>query len=193
MKQRHFSGVSGIFTSPLAGLTALILAGLPAMASGQTIGPAPESPGAAALERGDYNGARTLFSEACVSGKAAACARLGDLYRKGLGGAQDYDAADGAYTKACDGGDAYACNRLAHLVFQGQGLQQDYRRARSLYGKGCDLGDVSACAGLGNMMVAGFGGPKQRVEGGELLHRACRAELEYACNQIRRYGMRTNR
>jgi TPR repeat protein len=175
------------------GMAIMALAIAAPTAFAQVIGPEAASEGDAAFERGDYGEARDHFRSDCDAGEAAACARLGDLYRQGLGGLQDYQAADRAYSRACDGGEAYACHRLAYLVFQGQGLEQDYPRARRLYEKGCDLDDVSACAGFGNMLVAGFGGPKQRNRGAEILRKACLAENDYACDQLRRYGLRRNR
>jgi hypothetical protein len=39
------------------------------------------------------------------------------------------------------------------------------------------------------MMYVGLGGPKERNRGAELMRQSCLAEVEYSCDQVRRYGL----
>ncbi len=147
--------------------------------------------GAVAARRGNYELARTKFTEACAGSDLVACVDLGHLYRQGLGGEQDYEAAFALFRKACEGRVATACHTLAYHHFQGQGLPAvDHARARQYYTRACDLGDSEACAGLGNMEFAGLGGARDRQRGADRLHEACKTGSRYACDKIEQYGIR---
>lgn len=145
--------------------------------------------GAAALRLGHVNAAFELFTRDCEGGSGEDCYQLGDMYRRGIATPQDFDAAGEAYQTACDLGYASGCMQLANMLFEGRTLDQDYPRARALYTEACDMNDPAACGVLGNMMYVGLGGAKDRNRGAEMMRRSCLAEVEYSCNQVRRYGL----
>lgn len=120
----------------------------------------------------------------CAKKDYAACATLGDFYRRGIGGYQDYKEAVTAYRKACSGDSASGCASLAYLYNDGKGLDADHTQARHYYKKACDLGEVSGCAGYGNLLYIGKGGRRQVHEGTRFLQEACDREYEWACQRI---------
>ena len=128
--------------------------------------------------------ARSEAIRACGAKDYQACFELGDLYRKGLGGAQDYDAAAKSYKKACNGRDGQGCAALAYLTTHGRGVEADLVEARRLYKKACDNGELSGCAGYGNMVYTGKGGAKSTVQGTQILQEACDGGYEWACDRI---------
>ncbi|MEM1105863.1 MAG: tetratricopeptide repeat protein [Pseudomonadota bacterium] len=145
--------------------------------------------GDAALRLGHVRAAYDLFASGCVTGAAYDCYREGDLLRQGIGTDQDFDRAADRYARACDLSSADACLILANLYFQGRGVAEDFPTARIYYARGCDLNAAAACAVLGNMMYAGLGGARDRIAGADHLRRACLQDVDYACRQVRRYGL----
>lgn len=170
-----------------AGLVAIGLTALPSLA--QETREVPYASGESALRLGAVEVAHDMFQTECAAGEATSCRHLGDLYRTGNGVTQDYRIADRHYQRSCDLGETAACRQLANLLFEGRGLDEDHSRARALYATGCERGDETACAVLGNMKYVGLGGPRERVEGAEMMRRACRADVPYACDQVQRYGI----
>ena len=177
---------------------ALCAAAFPALAQDETTGSAivQDAPREVGYRNGDaarrfqnYDEAIRLYREECDADEATSCTSLGDMHRRGLGTTQDYKLADELYEEACTKGDTVGCRSLANMLFEGRGLTQDYSRARSLYDRACEQDDPTGCAVLGNMMYAGLGGSRQREEGAQLMREACAAEVEYACNQVQRYGI----
>ena len=185
-------------TTLIFGAVALCVTALPSAAQGDSAAPAiaPEGTQLVSYRNGDaarrfqnYDEAIRLYREECDADEATSCTSLGDMHRRGLGTNQDYQLADELYEEACTKGDTVGCRSLANLLFEGRGLAQDYTRARSLYDRACEQDDPTGCAVLGNMMYAGLGGSRQREEGAQLMREACAAEVEYACNQVQRYGI----
>lgn len=179
-------------------LAALCAAASPALAQDETaafaiVQDAPREVnyrnGDAARRFQNYEEAIRLYREECDGDEATSCTSLGDMHRRGLGTDQDYQLADDLYEEACTKGDTVGCLSLANLLFEGRGLAKDYTRARILYDRACEQDDPTGCAVLGNMMYAGLGGSQQREEGAQLMREACAAEVEYACNQVQRYGI----
>lgn len=145
--------------------------------------------GDAAFRLGHMKAAFTIYETRCAEGSAYDCHRAGDMHRRALGTEQDYDLAAAAYESACELGHGEGCRAVANMHFEGRGLDKDYPAARALYATGCELNDAASCAVLGNMMYVGMGGPRERIEGADHMRRACLQEVEYACEQVRRYGL----
>lgn len=120
-----------------------------------------------------------------------ACFRLGDMYRKGLGGAQDYKLSADAYKKACNGDHGAGCAGLGYLTSYGRGVDQNPVQARRLYEKSCHLDETSGCAAYGNMLYTGKGGRKDVAEGRRLLQDACDKEYDWACERLTNLGAYT--
>lgn len=91
--------------------------------------PDPLLPANAALERGDHAAALRLLTPLAQGGSAEAQYRLGDLYYKGQGAAQDYLAAGKWYGRAAEQlGSEWAAEAQVNLGLMhaaGQGLPAD--------------------------------------------------------------------
>ena len=145
--------------------------------------------GDAAFRLGHMKAAFSIFETRCAEGSAHDCYRAGDMHRQALGTEQDYDLAAAAYESACELGHGEGCRAVANMLFEGRGLDKDYPAARALYASGCEHDDAASCAVLGNMMYVGMGGSRDRIEGADHMRRACLQEVDYACEQVRRYGL----
>ncbi|MEM9738298.1 MAG: tetratricopeptide repeat protein [Pseudomonadota bacterium] len=172
----------------LAGVVLAMALSMPAMAQVSDLTTQYRN-GDAAFRLGHMNAAFGIFTARCKEGSGYDCFRAGDMYRRAMGTEQDYVAAGEAYAAGCDLDYADACLALANMHFTGQGLAEDFPKARALYEDGCDLNDAVSCAVLGNMMYSGMGGGRDRIMGADLMRRSCLQEVEYACSQVRRYGL----
>ena len=59
--------------------------------------------------------AASLYMKACDGGVAAGCKRLGSLYERGVGVAEDSMRALELYDQACTAGDSEACDSARRL------------------------------------------------------------------------------
>ncbi|KCZ52994.1 tetratricopeptide repeat protein [Hyphomonas pacifica] len=168
----------------------LAVAALPATAQ---YGDVKRTQAEIALEeaRSSLEGNRAARSDAltaCASRDYDACFRLGDMYRRGMGGLQDYEKAAEAYRKSCNGKNGEGCAGLAYLTTHGRGVDADPVKARVLYEKSCDYGELSGCAAYGNMLYTGQGGSKNVAKGQRLLQDACDRDYEWACDRLTGLG-----
>ncbi|MEN6587019.1 MAG: tetratricopeptide repeat protein [Sulfuricella sp.] len=85
--------------------------------------------GLAAMERGDYIKAATLFQPLATAGNALAQYNLGLMYEKGRGVPQDYAGAVSLYQLAAAQGNAEAQRNLGVMYRDGLGVQKDPVRA----------------------------------------------------------------
>ncbi|RAN37839.1 tetratricopeptide repeat protein [Hyphomonas pacifica] len=173
-------------------LSILVLAGAALPATAQ-YGDVKRTQAEIALEeaRSSLEGNRAARSDAltaCASRDYDACFRLGDMYRRGMGGLQDYEKAAEAYRKSCNGKNGEGCAGLAYLTTHGRGVDADPVKARVLYEKSCDYGELSGCAAYGNMLYTGQGGSKNVAKGQRLLQDACDRDYEWACDRLTGLG-----
>jgi predicted Ser/Thr protein kinase len=154
-----------VYTKPISGLPSGVMIRTMAKAFGRSpssevsgvytwtgaILRAAKPPGAIAYDQGkaaynskDYTQARTLFTQACNDGNMNACAFLGILYDKGLGGPPDEQTAREIYQKACDQGYLSSCTNLG-IMYQDSGKISE---ARKYYQKACDGKVAEACVFL---------------------------------------------
>ena len=84
-------------------------------------------------------------------GRADAQLRLGDMYYKGEGVAQDHPEAVKWYRKAAEQGLAAAQNSLGYMYSNGRGVPQDKSEAVKWYRKAAEQGNADAQYMLGNM------------------------------------------
>jgi TPR repeat protein len=88
------------------------------------------------------------FKQACDSGIAVACNKLGLLYYAGRGVKQDSLKAVEFYEKACDGGDVTGCSFLGFMYHNSISIERDDLKAIEFYTKACDGGDTFGCKNL---------------------------------------------
>jgi Sel1 repeat len=101
--------------------------------------------------------------QAAEQGDANAQFRLGTLYYKGQGVAQDYAEAARWYRKAAGQGQPEAQCYLGSLYALGQGVAQDYAEAVRWFRKAADAGNVDAQKALGVMYERGLGVPRDHA------------------------------
>ena len=153
------------------------------------------------LERAQerFDTARIYYQDLCENRElptdqwARNCYKAADMYRRGLGMAQDYRLARQFYTDAClDGEHVDSCLQQAHLSHIGRDTRdapQDYLLARQLYRRACSLKSPAGCAGLGNMLYRGQGGEQDRTRGSRLLQEACAEGYDWSCERLRVFGL----
>lgn len=73
--------------------------------------------GKTAYEQNRYFDAVASFTKACESGNAKACLKLGSMYEKGEGIAQNKYLASILYTKACRAHEALGCSSMAAVTY----------------------------------------------------------------------------
>ena len=123
----------------------LLLLGLLPTACGSAQGGTVSSASAGA---GEETKEEARHANACNTGLATSCSRLGVLFEQGRGVGKDEARAAALYTKACDGGDAEGCFNLGVLLEQGRGVDKDEARAATLFTKACDGGNTAGCSSL---------------------------------------------
>ena len=123
----------------LASLFLIITLG---MAQGANAGPLED--GEAALSRGDYATALSLFRPLAAQGNAKAQFTLGYMYDNGEGVVQDHKEAVKWYRLAAAQGYAQAQNNLGLMYESGRGVDRDYVRAHMWFNLGASNGDFVA-------------------------------------------------
>jgi TPR repeat protein len=117
-----------------------------------------------AYRRGDYETALHLAEPHASGGDPGAQYRLGVIYERGRGVAQDYAEAERWYRKSAVQGFAQAQNNLGHLYEIGHGVPQDYGEAMKWYRKSAEQGYGLAEVNVGNMYLHGRGVTKDDAE-----------------------------
>lgn len=151
------------------------------------------------LERAQlrFDEAREIYTKLCENRSlprdqwARNCNTLGDIYRRGMGVAQDYTAARTYYDDACLlGRHVNACMQQAFISQKGRDDDEpDMEHARKLYSFACNLRDPGACAGYGNLLYVGLGGTQDRPRGIRLMQDSCRDGYEWACTRLEEFGL----
>jgi TPR repeat protein len=128
-------------------------------------------------EKGEFDKAFALFSQACQCGDSHGCARLGYLYESGEGVAQDYLKAKSLFEEASKT-DGRGYNGLGNMYYWGSEGEQDFKKAALAYELGCmtDKGYAVACSNLGAMYRDGEGVGRNMKKAAELFTRACHAD-----------------
>jgi uncharacterized protein len=117
-----------------------------------------------ALDRGDYGTALSEFRPLAESGNARAQYRLGTMYAKGIGVAQDYKQGADWLTKAATQGNADAQNDLGVLYDIGRGVPADPTKAAGWFRKAAEQGLGAAQLNLALLYQEGRGVPPDRIE-----------------------------
>ena len=113
--------------------------------------------GDAALKVYDYPKALEAYAEADRLGSAAAKAKLGYLYEKGLGVYRDYQKAFELYSEGAEAGDANAVYRVGLSYYYAIGVQKDYVTALSWCLKAAEAGNADAMYWVSTMYRYGQG------------------------------------
>jgi TPR repeat protein len=123
--------------------------------------------------------------QACESGDAAACVRLGQGLERGDGTAPDLAGAREAYKKACGGGNEDGCFNFAVFLRDGKGGKEDTPNARVLFFNGCNKDDLRACHALGVLLVFDEHVlQRDRDAGRAMLEKACKAGNSDSCDAL---------
>lgn len=137
---------------PAAALTALALVfALPVQADNDVSKQAK-----AAYQRGDYAEAKRLIEPEALKGDAKAQTRLGVLYEKGRGVAQNYALARQWFEKAAAQYNASAQYNLGILYEDGRGVAKNYALARQWFEKASAQGHENAKRALKQLKAMGY-------------------------------------
>lgn len=138
--------------------------------------------------RYDYATGARVIRKACTLGYTFSC---GWLAWKGEGEAKDLEKAERLFGKACEGEDVRACTWQGEMHGQGEGMAApDWVGARRLFQRGCDGGEQFSCWRLGQLMLLHTSGSAADVrDGTALILKACAADIEGACSDVRTYGL----
>ncbi|MCD8561167.1 MAG: sel1 repeat family protein [Shewanella xiamenensis] len=119
---------------------------------------APFTVAAAAVHAKDWTQEPLIVvQKAAEQGDAKAQHKLGGMYYRGEGVAQNYSQAYAWYQMAAEQGYAKAQFILGTMFHFGRGVAQDYDKALAWYQKAAAQGDVDAQNKLGDMYVLGKG------------------------------------
>lgn len=134
-----------------------------------------------------------LYSTACESGTASACAALGDFYIDGKVVSSNLVKASPLLDRACTLGDGEACHRFATLLRESSTQDgADYvgrrQRAAQLDQRGCDAGNARSCFSLAELSMQG--GAVARARAATLFEESCKMGIAEACRRLA--GLRDN-
>ena len=134
-----------------------------------------------------------LYSGACDSGIASACASLGDFYLDGKIVRSNLLKAGPLLDRACTLGDGNACHRFATLLRESSTQEDaDYagrrQRAAALDQHGCELRSGGSCLTLAEFYWQGGAPSRARAE--SLFEESCRLGVAEACHRLA--GIRDN-
>ena len=122
-----------------------------------------------------------LFTAACKSGSAQACAyealQLMDAPDRA---AESLAAAE----RSCELGSGSGCATLAFLYATGKFVKRDDRRSTTLYAKACDLGDPQGCYNVGLMADDARGGPRDLARAVAKYQEACALGSATGCTNL---------
>lgn len=138
-----------------------------------------------------YYKAAELFGNACESGNAKACNRLGEMHvslKPNLGVEYNPSKAFELYTKACDMGSKEGCHKLGiinlaqNTSFQANGIDvfTDSDKGLEILSSVCKKGYVDSC-----MYLADYYDNKQKyTESASYLSEACDNGSDVGCNRL---------
>lgn len=150
-------------TAPIRRLLA-ILAILPAVAAPLSAARAGFEEGYMAYQEGRYASAfRELLSSA-DRGHGTANALIGNLYRDGLGVAQDHGVAAQHYRRGAEAGSCTAMFSLARMYHLGRGIAEDSAEAAKWYRSAAEKGHVWAQFDLAAYYEKGLLVPQDPVQ-----------------------------
>lgn len=131
-----------------------------------------------------YSDAIPLFDQACRSGKADSCNRLGLMYDFGQGVVQDFARALAFYSKSCNAGSGAACYHLSMLPQSIPGGCNSGAVTLNL-SRSCDMGIATSCSIVGYSYIHGCGVAKDTEKGRQLLSKGCSLGDYNACDGIK--------
>ena len=111
-----------------------------------------------------YAEAAPLYDKACAGGLGADCNRLGTMFERGDGVAQDFSQAATLYSKACVAGDKAGCDALIPMYAKGTITAQNASQVETLFSNACNAGNAHGCASLDSCSARSRG---KRVESDE--------------------------
>lgn len=114
----------------------------------------------------------SLYQRACAGDHMDGCARLGVLYRDGLGVERDSSHAVALYRQACDGESQMGCTHLGEAYATGMGVERDPQRASELFEGACET-EMAGCYHLADLLVTDSGLEPDYDRAVELFQRAC--------------------
>jgi len=136
-----------------------------------------------------YSEAMPLFNQACSSGNADSCTRLGLMYDFGQGIVQDFSRAEAYYLKACNTGNEAACGNLSILTDYAPGSPQCNSTTLALmvnrYRDSCNAGNGLSCDTLGHLYSYGCGIGKDAAEARQLYSKACTIGKQQGCDRLK--------
>lgn len=122
-----------------------------------------------------------LFTSACTTGAAEACAYEGLILSDAAERASE---AVKALERGCGLDSGAGCAHLAFLYATGKGVAKDDRRAAALYRKSCDLGDAQGCYNAGLMADEGRGVRQDVAHAAADYDEACELGSSTACTNL---------
>jgi TPR repeat protein len=130
------------------------------------------------------------LAAACTAGDQAQCAVLGQLYADSQGVLHHPLAALPLLGGACDAGIVSACRSAADVLLIDKAEQvplnaDDFAAAMRWRLSACEAEPVD-CQILGSDLIEGVRLPADRTQGYALISRACEADHEPACDELRR-------
>jgi hypothetical protein len=135
----------------------------------------------------DPRAAVGYFETACDAGHWIACVSLGKMYSRGIGVAADRTAAKQLYVEACQQGELVGChNQGALQLAEGHyesGMDALMRACSSDFGRSCFLVGEQYRLGTGRQ-------PKNHRRAKMWLAKACRLDVEEACELVERLNPR---
>ena len=106
----------------------------------------------------DYDVARSLFDEACLTGRNAdACMQQAYISFEDNDGAHDYTHARALYKQACELGNQTGCGGYGSMLYRGQGGPMDREKGKDYLQNACAAEDSWSCD-----RVRGYGLPERR-------------------------------
>jgi TPR repeat protein len=121
----------------------------------------------AARMNGDFAALFREMSALAEKGYAKAQFRMGWIYERGIGVAQDYSEARVWYAKAMANGAAAAIARTGLLYELGLGVEKSYDKAAEYYRRAIREGDGLGYAHMGYLYETGKGVPRDREQAAE--------------------------
>jgi TPR repeat protein len=121
-----------------------------------------------AIEKGDYEKARSLLEPVAARNSAYSLMTLGWLFESGNLGPPDGQTALSYYKRAASQGSAEANQRLGRLLLE----QGNEKEAQAAFEHGAESGNISCMFWLGKAMLSGRGGAIDTGLGTEWLERA---------------------
>jgi TPR repeat protein len=122
-----------------------------------------------------------LLDASCRKGGAQDCYVLGAMRLRGLAVAQDHAAAVAQFQRACALGDGLGCGVLGDAYRYGVGTTKDPVASARAYEQACGRAHAPSCMSLADLLARGDELPMDVVRARELRRRACRLDLQAAC------------